>query len=153
MCSSDLGRSLAPIPFGPSVYVATEAIIRFGSDAQKASWLPKLADGSAIGTFALSEKPGQNAAENVVASVSGGKLSGVKKIKGNEKEPGEWNKVEITLRGGELALAVNGEKVNEATGLDVVAGKIGLQSEGGEVHFRTVRLIPLADDVSSADDR
>ena len=72
-----------------------------------------------------------------------GKLSGVTKIKGNEKEPGEWNKYEITLNGGNLTLIVNGEKVNEATDCDVVAGKIGLQSEGGEVHFRTVRLTPL----------
>lgn len=78
MIAYEVGRSLAPIPFGPSVYVATEAIIRFGSDAQKNAWLPKLADGSAIGTFALSEKPGQNAAENVAATVRGGKLSGVK---------------------------------------------------------------------------
>ena len=78
MIAYEVGRALAPIPFGPSVYVATEAIIRFGSDAQKSAWLPKLADGSAIGTFALSEKPGQNAAHNVAASVSGGQLSGVK---------------------------------------------------------------------------
>ena len=72
-----------------------------------------------------------------------GKLSGVSKIKGNEKEPGQWNKYEITLSGGNLTLLVNGEKVNEASGLDIVAGKIGLQSEGGEVHFRTVQLTPL----------
>jgi acyl-CoA dehydrogenase len=78
MIAYEVGRALAPIPFGPSVYAATEAIIRFGSDAQKNTWLPKLADGTAIGTFALSEKPGQNAADNVAASVSGGKLSGVK---------------------------------------------------------------------------
>ncbi|MBJ18641.1 MAG: acyl-CoA/acyl-ACP dehydrogenase [bacterium] len=78
MIAYEVGRSLAPIPFGPSVYVATEAIIRFGSKAQKKTWLPKLADGSAIGTFALSEKPGQNAAEDVATKVSGGKLYGVK---------------------------------------------------------------------------
>jgi hypothetical protein len=73
-----------------------------------------------------------------------GKLTGVSKIKGNEKKPGDWNKYEITLKDGDLTLVINGEKVNEATGLDVVAGKIGLQSEGGEIHFRTVRLIPTA---------
>jgi len=72
-----------------------------------------------------------------------GKLAGVKKTKGNEKESGQWNKMDITLKGGDLTLIVNGEKVNEATGLNVEAGKIGLQSEGGEIHFRTVRLIPL----------
>ena len=78
MIAYEIGRSLAPIPFGPSVYVATEAILRLGSDAQKNAWLPKLADGSAIGTFALTEKPGQNAADSIAAFVNGGRLSGVK---------------------------------------------------------------------------
>ena len=79
-----------------------------------------------------------------------GKLSGVKKIKGAEKKPGEWNKYEITFNGGDLTVILNGQKVNEATGCDVVAGKIGLQSEGGEVHFRTVRLTPLDKAASAA---
>lgn len=88
-----------------------------------------------------------DAARSVSAEeVMFGKLSGVTKIKGNEKKPGEWNKYDITLDGGNLTLRVNGEKVNEATGCDVVAGKIGLQSEGGEIHFRTVRLVPLDED-------
>ncbi len=73
-----------------------------------------------------------------------GNLTGVSKIKGNENEPGQWNKYEITLNGGDLTLIINGEKVNEATGLDIVPGAIGLQSEGGEIHFRTVQLTPLA---------
>lgn len=74
-----------------------------------------------------------------------GHLVGVSKATGNEKEPGEWNKYEITLQGGKLTLVVNGKTVNEGTDCDVIAGHIGLQSEGGEIHFRTVRLIPLAD--------
>ncbi|MAG30181.1 MAG: acyl-CoA dehydrogenase [Deltaproteobacteria bacterium] len=78
MIAYEVGRALAPIPFGPSVYVATEAIIRSGTDAQQNVWLPKLAEGSAIGTFGLAEKPGQNAAESVETRVSGGKLSGTK---------------------------------------------------------------------------
>ena len=72
-----------------------------------------------------------------------GKLSGVSKIKAHESPPGEWNRCEIVLQGGKLEVVLNGEKVNEATGLDVTAGKIGLQSEGGEIHFRTVRLMPI----------
>jgi len=72
-----------------------------------------------------------------------GDFAGVGKIKASEKPPGEWNKYEITLTGGDLTLLVNGEKVNEATGLDVVPGKIGLQSEGGQIQFRTVKLIPM----------
>ena len=78
MIAYEVGRSLAPIPFGPSVYVATEAIIRFGSDAQKNMWLPKLAEGSAIGTFAFTEKPGQNGPSRADATVSGGKITGTK---------------------------------------------------------------------------
>lgn len=78
MIAFEVGRALAPIPFGPSVYVATEAILRFGSDAQKDAWLPKLAAGQAIGTFGLAEAAGQNAAEAVRATVAGGKLSGTK---------------------------------------------------------------------------
>ena len=38
---------------------------------------------------------------------------------------------------------MNGKMVNEATGCDVRAGKIGLQSEGGVIHFHTVTLTPL----------
>ncbi len=72
-----------------------------------------------------------------------GKFVGLGKIKGNEKEPGEWNKYEITLDGDKLTLIVNGEKVNEAHGCDLGAGKIGFQSEGGEIHFRTIELVPL----------
>jgi hypothetical protein len=72
-----------------------------------------------------------------------GDFMGVGKIKAAEKEPGEWNKYEITCEGDTLTLVVNGEKVNEATGCDEVAGAIGLQSEGGEIHFRTIKLVPL----------
>ena len=68
---------------------------------------------------------------------------GVGKIKAAEKEPGEWNSYRILFRNGKLQLTINGEKINEATGCDVTAGKIGLQSEGAEIHFRRVRLIPL----------
>jgi alkylation response protein AidB-like acyl-CoA dehydrogenase len=78
MIAYEVGRALAPIPFGPSVYVATEAILRLGSDAQQNTWLPKLASGDAIGTFAFTEKPGQNTTAGVAATVSGGKLSGTK---------------------------------------------------------------------------
>ncbi|MBT3292103.1 MAG: DUF1080 domain-containing protein, partial [Victivallales bacterium] len=63
--------------------------------------------------------------------------------KANEKKPGEWNRYEITMEGEVLSLIVNGEQVNVASGMDVVAGQIGLQSEGAEIHFRKVELTPL----------
>ncbi len=74
-----------------------------------------------------------------------GDFVGVGKMKGNENKPGEWNTYEITLNGGNLTLEVNGQKLNECSGCDEVAGKIGLQSEGGEIQFRSVTLSPLAD--------
>jgi hypothetical protein len=69
-----------------------------------------------------------------------GDFKGLKKIKAAEKAPGEWNRYEITLSGGNIELKVNGELVNQASGLDVLAGPIGLQSEGGEIHFRNTEL-------------
>lgn len=69
-----------------------------------------------------------------------GDFKGLKKIKTAEKAPGEWNRYEITLSGGNMELKVNGELVNQASGLDVLAGPIGLQSEGGEIHFRNIEL-------------
>ncbi len=77
--------------------------------------------------------------------VDRGKTKGVSKEVGNEKEPGEWNTYEITLTGGQLNLVVNGKQVNQCSGCDVVAGQVALQSEGGEIHFKTVELTPLAD--------
>jgi len=65
------------------------------------------------------------------------------KIEGAENPPGEWNRYEITVDGERITLYVNGTLVNEATGCDVRPGRIGLQSEGGVIHFRTVTLTPL----------
>jgi hypothetical protein len=65
------------------------------------------------------------------------------KIEGNENPPGEWNRYEITVDGDTITLILNGKMVNEATDCDVRPGRIGLQSEGGVIHFRTVALTPL----------
>lgn len=58
------------------------------------------------------------------------------KFQSNEHEPGEWNRHEITVDGSNITLVVNGETVNEATDVDVRPGRIGLQSEGGVIHYR-----------------
>ena len=50
----ETGRSLFPSPLISTV-LAAKAIERFGSDEQQARWLPGLADGSKIGTFAFLE--------------------------------------------------------------------------------------------------
>ena len=59
------------------------------------------------------------------------------------KVTGHPARYEITFDQDVLALVVNGVQVNVASGLDNVAGAIGLQSEGGEIHFRKVELTPL----------
>jgi alkylation response protein AidB-like acyl-CoA dehydrogenase len=74
----ELGRALAPIPFGPSVYVVTEALLAAGSDAQKQRWLPRLASGDAIGAFALVERPGRARPDQLTTRFENGKLTGVK---------------------------------------------------------------------------
>ena len=53
--AEEVGRALSPVPFTSSVLMATEALLIGGTQAQKAKWLPKLADGSAIGTVAFGE--------------------------------------------------------------------------------------------------
>lgn len=72
-----------------------------------------------------------------------GKFHAVARIKGAEKPPGEWNRYDIKVKGGEVELKINGELVNQASGLDPIAGPVGLQSEGSEIHFRNVTLTPL----------
>jgi alkylation response protein AidB-like acyl-CoA dehydrogenase len=76
--AEELGRSLAPTPFASSVYLATEALLLAGSEAQKKTWLPKLAMGQAIGCFALAEAPTAPSPKNITTRVKGGTLSGTK---------------------------------------------------------------------------
>ncbi len=76
--AEELGRALSPVPFSSSVYLATEAVLKWGSDVQKESWLAKLGAGQAIGCAAIAEVPGQVTAKKINAAVNGGKLSGRK---------------------------------------------------------------------------
>jgi hypothetical protein len=64
----------------------------------------------------------------------------------NEKPLGEWNRYRILLDGGNLTLEVNGLVQNVATGCKVVAGPIGLQSEGAWIEFRKVQLREITTD-------
>ena len=66
-----------------------------------------------------------------------------KRIKTAERPVGEWNEYDITFNGDKLILKVNGELVNEGWGAEVVPGYIALQSEGGVIHFRNIRLTPI----------
>ena len=76
--AEELGRALAPTPFSSSVYLATEAILKAGSDEQKKELLPKLAAGETIGTFALAEGAGVTTESGLGATYADGKLNGTK---------------------------------------------------------------------------
>ena len=76
--AEELGRVLAPVPFASSVYLATEAILLAGTEADKRALLPKLADGSLIGTFALAEGIGRPSREAVGLQAKRGLLTGTK---------------------------------------------------------------------------
>jgi acyl-CoA dehydrogenase len=76
--AEELGHAVAPVPFASSVYLATEAILRFGSDAQKQHYLPRLAAGEIIGTLAMAERPGPADPTRLTASLTDGRLSGTK---------------------------------------------------------------------------
>jgi hypothetical protein len=73
-----------------------------------------------------------------------GDMVGFTKAEAAEKPEGEWNVYEIVVDGPSIVVHVNGKKVNEARGAAVLPGRIGLQSEGGEIHFRRVELTPIA---------
>jgi alkylation response protein AidB-like acyl-CoA dehydrogenase len=77
--AEEMGRALAPVPFSSTVYLAAEALLIAGSEAQKQKWLPMIAGGSAIGTLALFEGKGNPSPEAIKLSASGSSLSGVKK--------------------------------------------------------------------------
>ncbi|MBH5370129.1 acyl-CoA dehydrogenase family protein [Bradyrhizobium glycinis] len=77
--AEEMGRANAPVPFSSTVYLAAEALLIAGSDAQKKKWLPAIAAGEAIGTLALFEGKGNPAPKNVKLTAANGVLSGVKK--------------------------------------------------------------------------
>jgi acyl-CoA dehydrogenase len=76
--AEEVGRACAPVPFQSSVCLATNAILTFGSEAQKTQWLPKLVAGKAIGTLATSESHGGKLSQPQTA-LTGDKLTGIKR--------------------------------------------------------------------------
>jgi acyl-CoA dehydrogenase len=76
--AEELGYALAPIPFSSSIYLASEALQRAGSAAQKERYLPRLASGACIGTFAHAEQPGEHGAEGIATTFANGTISGSK---------------------------------------------------------------------------
>ena len=65
-----------------------------------------------------------------------------KRESSNEKPIGEWNKAKIEVRDGKITIYINGVLQNQGTN-KVKEGHIGLQSEGGPIQFRNLKLTNL----------
>ena len=76
--AEELGRVVAPVPYSSSVFLATEFLLLAGDEAQKQAWLPKLAAGQAIGTFAFVEGNGPVTPRSIKAAVQTARLTGTK---------------------------------------------------------------------------
>jgi acyl-CoA dehydrogenase len=76
--AEELGRVLAPVPFASTVFLASEAILAAGSEAQKRDYLPKIVRGELIATFALAEGAGEPREAAIRARVADGRITGSK---------------------------------------------------------------------------
>ena len=106
----------------------------------------QLKHGSAGDVMGLQGKPlasGQPRFFDVKGHPVAGDIAGIKKMLDAENPPGQWNRVEILAQGPRYQVWINGKLVNEADGVDVSSGPVGVQSEGGVVQFRRVTLTPL----------
>ena len=69
-----------------------------------------------------------------------GKLVASKSV---QKPIGTWNKLEIECDSDRISVKINGELVNEGTGMKILAGRVSLRNQSTAVEFRNIRLGPL----------
>jgi alkylation response protein AidB-like acyl-CoA dehydrogenase len=132
------------VPFSSTVYLAAEALLMAGSDAQKQKWLPAIASGAAIGTLALFEGKGNPSPKAIKLDASGGGLNGVKKpvadgaiadfavVAARTGSGGRDSDISLflaDLKGGEV-------EVKELTNLDPTRGQ-------AELTFKNCKAEPL----------
>jgi hypothetical protein len=60
-----------------------------------------------------------------------------------ENPAGQWNTLECVCAGDSITNILNGKIVNKGTGASHTKGKILFQSEGAEVFFKRIELLPL----------
>jgi len=66
-----------------------------------------------------------------------------KSIENRCKGKGEWNTYDVVAVDGVIKLAVNGKFVNGISQSTKKKGYLCLESEGGEIHFRNIRILEL----------
>jgi alkylation response protein AidB-like acyl-CoA dehydrogenase len=131
LASEVIGEAALPGPFlGHSL--ATIAIIRGGSDAQKSEWLPKLATGDTIGTVALGEN-------------------------GDVWQPAGWQTKDAGGVSGDKRFVEHGDRADlivvgtAGGGLSLVEGADRGCSERVDALDRTRRLVHLSFDAAPAE--
>ncbi|MGY3494302.1 acyl-CoA dehydrogenase family protein [Bradyrhizobium sp. USDA 4502] len=142
--AEEMGRALAPVPFSSTVYLAAEALLIAGSDAQKQKWLPKIASGDAIGTLALFEGKGNPSPKAVKVTANGGVLNGVKKPVADgaiadfavvaARTGSSWRDSDISLF--IVDLKAGGVEVKSLTNIDPTRGQ-------AEITFKNAKAEPL----------
>jgi alkylation response protein AidB-like acyl-CoA dehydrogenase len=142
--AEEMGRAIAPVPFSSTVYLAAEALLIAGSDAQKQKWLPKIASGEAIGTLALFEGAGNPSPKAIKCAASGGTLNGVKKpvpdgaiadfavVAARTGSTGRDSDISLFL----VDLKAGGVEVKELTNVDPTRGQ-------AELTFKNCKAEPL----------
>jgi alkylation response protein AidB-like acyl-CoA dehydrogenase len=142
--AEEMGRAIAPVPFSSTVYLAAEALLIAGSDAQKRKWLPKIAAGEAIGTLALFEGAGNPSSKAIKLAASGGTLNGVKKpvpdgaiadfavVAARTGSTGRESDISLFL----VDLKGGGVEVKELTNVDLTRGQ-------AELTFKNCKAEPL----------
>ena len=142
--AEEMGRALAPVPFSSTVYLAAEALLIAGSDAQKQKWLPKIASGDAIGTLAMFEGKGNPSPKAVKVTANGGVLNGVKKpvadgaiadfavVAARTGSSGRESDISLFI----VDLKAAGVEVKSLTNIDLTRGQ-------AEITFRNAKAEPL----------
>ncbi|MDY6319653.1 MAG: DUF1080 domain-containing protein, partial [Bacteroidales bacterium] len=54
-----------------------------------------------------------------------------------ENPIGEWNSIDVEVKGGHVKYSVNGKLINECD-TDLTSGYIAVQSEGGPLEVRNI---------------
>jgi alkylation response protein AidB-like acyl-CoA dehydrogenase len=128
-----LGETAMPGPFLGHA-LALLALVRGGSESQRARWLSKLASGEAIGTVALAEADNAWEPERWRAALSGGRISAAKQF---VPHAAGADLLVVGTAGGELALverAARGVAIEPVEALDRTRalGHVSLEGAAAE---------------------
>jgi hypothetical protein len=100
--------------------------------------------------FDLPYPKGRNWPARYQVNLKQGEEGNVKDLKGAASmglvKPGEWTRYQLTVKGTQAALAINGKPAWKADGVKAKDGYIGLQAEipaGGQYRFRNLRIAEI----------